>query len=204
MPTLLLDPYVAEELRKQRAAWGGDRYDEVWDGVYRMAPLPGDEHQQLVGRLASIFQDVMDWPGRGTVRPGVNITNRKEDWRQNYRCPDVAVFLPGGSAENCGVFWYGGPDFLVEVVSEYDDTRAKIPFYAQVKVREMFIVERDPWALELLRLQDDQLALVGRSELPNANTIQSAVLPFTFRLVSDEPRQRIEVVATETQQTWLV
>ena len=40
MATLITDPKLEEQLRAQRAEWGGDRYDEVWEGTYLMNPLP--------------------------------------------------------------------------------------------------------------------------------------------------------------------
>jgi len=53
MPTMILDPDLEEKLRAQRAAWGGDRYDEVWEGVYMMMALPKNEHQRFVARLTA-------------------------------------------------------------------------------------------------------------------------------------------------------
>ena len=100
MPTLIVDQHLEKRLRTERVASGADRYDEVWESIYVMNPMPNVEHQQLVNRLASIFQDVIDWPGKGDVRPGVNVSDRREDWRENYRVPDVAVFLKDGQASN--------------------------------------------------------------------------------------------------------
>ena len=119
MPTLILDALLEERLLAERAASGADRFDEVWEGIYMMAPMPNDEHQQIVNRLAAIFQEVIDWPGLGHVRPGINVSDRKENWTDNYRVPDVAVFLESGTAENCDAFWFGGPDFAVEVIEHW-------------------------------------------------------------------------------------
>ena len=137
MTTLITDPDLEQRLQAERRALGADRYDEVWEGTYMMARMPNDEHQQLVNRFAAIFQDAIDWPGLGHVRPGVNVSDRIDDWQNNYRVPDVAVFLNGGHAENRGAFWYGGPDFAVEVISPDDRTLEKLPFYEMVRVREL-------------------------------------------------------------------
>ena len=56
MAILVTDPDLEQRLRVQRAAMGADRYDEVWDGTYMMAPMPNDEHQNVVPRLSAIFQ----------------------------------------------------------------------------------------------------------------------------------------------------
>src|SRR3954471_873828 len=101
MPTLVMDPHIEEELLEKRRAWGGDKFDEVWDGVYVMSPLPNNEHQHLMAKLTAAFE--MAFAGQGGVHvfPGVNVSDRRTDWKQNYRCPDVAVVLPGSHAIDC-------------------------------------------------------------------------------------------------------
>ena len=204
MATLVTDPDLEKRLQTERAVAGADRYDEVWEGIYMMAPMPDDEHQQIVNRLAAIFQDIIDWPGLGDVRPGVNVSDREKGWQHNYRVPDVAVFLKGGPGENRGAFWHGGPDFAVEIVSRADQSREKRPFYAKVGVRELLVIDRNPWQLELYRLQDGDLVEAGTAEPQRPRWLDSAVLPFRFRLVSGSPRPQIEVEHVESAKTWLV
>ncbi|MBX6313173.1 MAG: Uma2 family endonuclease [Isosphaeraceae bacterium] len=163
MAMVICDHDLAEHLREERKRTGADRYDEVWDGVYVVMPLPNDEHQEIVGGLVSILHVVVGWPGLGDVRPGVNVSDRDDDWTQNYRCSDVVVFLQGTAAITRGAYWLGGPDFTIEVLSKDDRTREKLPFYARVGVRELLLIDRDPWALELYRLQEEQLRPAGRS-----------------------------------------
>lgn len=129
MPTFISDPELEAQLRAAREAMGADRYDEVWEGVYMMAPLPNDEHQDLVALLTTILVEVVRWPGLGEVRPRVNVSKRREDWQQDYRVPDVAVFLKEGHAENLGTHWLGGPDLAIEICSPEDRSREKIEFY---------------------------------------------------------------------------
>ena len=76
MATIICDAELEQRLQSERAACGADRYDEVWEGVYVMAPMPNDEHQMIVNALASILQEVIGWPGLGQVRPGVNVSDR--------------------------------------------------------------------------------------------------------------------------------
>jgi hypothetical protein len=45
MTMLVLDPAEERRLKRQRALTGADRFDEVWNGVYVMAPLANNEHQ---------------------------------------------------------------------------------------------------------------------------------------------------------------
>ncbi len=204
MVTLVTDPDLEQRLRAQRAATGADRYDEVWDGTYMMAPVPNDEHQQVVMRLAAICHQLIDEPGLGHVRPGVNVSDRKLGWQHNYRVPDVAVFLEGGSAENCDAFWYGGPDFVVEVVSREDQSREKIAFYEQVSVRELLLVDRDPWRLDLYRLEDTKLKCSATSDLQEGQLLRSSVLPVTFRIQAGTKRPQIRVEYVDHDDVWIV
>jgi len=164
MATLVTDPYIEEELLERRRACRGDRFDEVWDGVYVMAPLANVEHMQLMGSLSAAFISAFAKQPEVRVFPGVNVSDSKEDWKRNYRCPDVAVVLPGSRAIDCDTFYFGGPDFVVEIASDYDRSREKFDFYAEVGVREMMLVARNPWQLELYRLIGAKLILVGNSD----------------------------------------
>ena len=151
MTALINDPKLAEKLIAERQAAGADKFDEVWDGVYVMSPLANDEHQYLVKELTTILTFAVDWAKLGQTRPGVNISDRKDDWTKNYRCPDVAVFLNETKAENCDAFWFGGPDFGIEIVSSGDRIVEKLSFYAAVGARELLVIDRDPWVLTLLQ-----------------------------------------------------
>jgi Uma2 family endonuclease len=204
MATVILDHRFAEELRQQRAAAGSDRWDEVWEGTYMMAPLPNAEHQQIAIRLAAICEETVGWNDETLVLPGTNVSDRDKEWQYNYRCPDVAVYLPGNPAKNCQSHWLGGPDFAVEIVSEDDRTRDKIPFYSKVGTRELLVVERDPWSLELMRLSGKKLKSLGISSGKKAATLQSRVLPLSFRLISGKQRPMIEVTRSTDDRVWRV
>ncbi|MBI3468693.1 MAG: Uma2 family endonuclease [Planctomycetes bacterium] len=204
MAVLVIDPLVEDDLLARRRASGGDRYDEVWDGVYLMSPIPNSEHQQLAGRLTGVFLQVVGWNPRVEVFPGINVSDREDDWTQNYRVPDVAVFLENTRATDLGTHWLGGPDFGVEIESPKDRSREKIPFYAQVGVQELLLIERDPWALELYRLQGNALVLVGRVVPGDEAALESAVLHVRFRLIPATPRPLIEVTRLDGSERWLV
>jgi Uma2 family endonuclease len=203
MVALLNDPYLQRQLMRRRRAWGADRYDEVWDGVYIMNAMPNNQHQGLVMRLASICQFLISDAGLGQVFPGCNVTDRTTKWRQNYRCPDVAVFLNGTKAIDKGSHWFGGPDLAIEIVSPHDKSREKLEFYARVGTRELLIVDRDPWSLELYQWKDETLTLVGRSTLEQPEQLETEVVPLTWRLVPGSERPMVEVVHTGGTQRWL-
>jgi Uma2 family endonuclease len=204
MPTLVMDPHIEEQLLEQRRAWGADKFDEVWDGVYVMAPLANIEHQQLMSNLSAAFINAFAAQPEVRVFAGVNVSDRKRNWKKNFRCPDVAVVLPGSRAVDCDTFYFGGPDFVVEIVSDYDRSREKFDFYARVEVREMLLIDRDPWQLELYRLEDSVLKLVGTSEPIGQQEVNSQVLPLTFRLLKRPAgRPQIEIAKPETTERWL-
>ena len=134
MAMLSVNPVDLAHLIRERRECGGDRYDEVWDGVYVMSPLADNEHQRLALALSSAIHTALGSTEDIQVFPGCNVSSRSQRWKRNYRCPDVAVFLPGNPAEDRNTHWYGGPDFAVEIQSPYDRSREKFGFYAKVGV----------------------------------------------------------------------
>ena len=165
MAVMVLDPYVEKHLLAERVGSDGDQYDEVWEGVYVVTPLPNNDHQEIVCDLASILREAVRRTGLGKVFPGVNLSDRGKGWEQNYREPDVAVFLNDTKAVNCGTHWRGAADFLIEIISPGERTREKIPFYSSLGVVELLVIDREPWTLELYHNQDGQLTKVGQSTL---------------------------------------
>ncbi len=204
MTALVLDQDLVEQLIEKRRQWGADKHDEVWDEVYVTAPLPNNEHQELIFLLGYVLHEIVHSQNLGVVYPGVNVTDREENWRGNYRCPDVVVFLNDTKAKNCDTHWVGGPDFLIEIISEYDKTREKLGFYEQIGTREILLVDHDPWQLELYQLRDDKLVLAGKSTLEQSEKLVSAVVPLTFCLDAGEKRPQIKVVAPEANKEWTV
>ena len=196
MAMLVTDPYTEERLKAEREASGADRYDEVWDGVYLMTPLPNNEHQRIVLRLSQILQTTLGPDVAANIFAGVNVSDREVDWVHNYRAPDVAAYLPNTEAKDCDTHWCGGADFAVEIVSPGDHSREKLDFYAKVGTRELLIVDRDPWKLELYRLQGGQLRLISETSVTSTHSIESLVVPLSFGLLPGETRPRIEVHAS--------
>ena len=76
------------------------------------------------------------------------MSSRSQRWKRNFRCPDVAVFLPDNPAEDRKTHWFGGPDFAVEIQSPFDRSREKFGFYAKVGVACWMFVTCRPWAAD--------------------------------------------------------
>ncbi|MFO0953416.1 MAG: Uma2 family endonuclease [Isosphaeraceae bacterium] len=206
MAILVHDPEIQARLLAEREASEGSRYDEVWDGVYVLPPLPNNEHQELASELWLVFRNVLKARGGGVAYNGLNVSDREEGWRQNYREPDVAVILPDNPGRDCDTHWFGGPDLVVEILSPNDPARDKRPFYAAVGVRELLVVDRDPWRLELYRLDPDLVRLepAGTSDPSSGKKLASEVLPLAFRLLPGPTRPRIEVLETGGGGSWVV
>ncbi|MCA9265706.1 MAG: Uma2 family endonuclease [Planctomycetales bacterium] len=204
MATIIRDPILEERILAERAERGGDRYDEVWDGVYIMPPMPNDEHQMLVGRFTRILDEIVGDAALGHVRPGVNVSDRVNGWQQNYRVPDVAVFLNDTRAVNYAAFWHGGPDLAIEILSPGDQARDKLEFYAQVKTREVLVVDRAPWQIELYRLKGGRMDLIGTSTLSHPLPIHCNTVPAEIQLVSAEERPRILINHLHEDRSWLI
>jgi Uma2 family endonuclease len=115
----------------------------------------------------------------------------------------VLVCLADGRAKDCGTHWAGGPDLAVEIVSPGEDPRQKLAFYAAIGTRELLVVDRKPWGIELYQLVGTQLILRGRSDVANPAVLASRVLPITFQLVDGLPRPTIRVTHTATGQVWV-
>jgi Uma2 family endonuclease len=200
----VLDREQAKQLIRDRRRSGDDRFDEVWNGVYVMSPLADNEHQEISTSLsASFIQAVSGWK-KARVFAGLNVSDRADKWKKNYRCPDVGVFLAGNLAEDKGTYWFGGPDFTVEVLSPGDRSRKKLDFYTKVGVRELLLVGRKPWSLELYRLINGVMTLVGKTTPDPAQTLTSEVLPISLRILPNDPRPTIEVTQTADGRQWMI
>lgn len=169
-----------------------------------MAPMPNHLHQLLVGRWTRVLDEIVTDAHLGVVLPGVNVSDRTEQWESNYRVPDIAVFLHSTAAVNCDTHWRGGPDFAIEVTSPDDRTREKLAFYAQVGTRELLIIDRAPWRLEVHRLEAGHLQLHSTALPGDGRSIQSGVLGFTASLGIDEPRPRLRVEHPLSGRSWLI
>lgn len=202
MAVLVLESALEAELIEQRRKSDSHRWDEVWEGVYVMSPLPGVEHQQIVAALVFALRTLLGASDPTIVVPGLNVSDRDADWSANYRCPDVAVYLPGTKALIRDTHAVGGPDFLVEIVSPDDRSRDKLDFYARVGAGEALIVDRNPWALELYRLGGG-LAEPERSTLADPRVLTSHALPLTLQLQPGAKRPQIVMADSRQERRWL-
>ncbi len=203
MTLLIRDPVLEYELIEKRKAIGADRYDEVWDGVYVMSPLANNEHQDFVTELAAVFRIAVDWKGLGKTLAGANVSDRRDGWKQNYRVPDVLVFLSDCQAIDCGTHWFGGPDLAIEVVSEGDQSLEKLDFYAKVNTGMVLVIDPNPMQLTLYRKNESgmlQPQAISNRENPSMMSLGS--IPVSIGLVAgtgDTIRMRSDDGALERE-----
>jgi Uma2 family endonuclease len=203
MAARIRDSLLEDRIIAERRLSGADRYDEVWDGEYVMSPLANNEHQLLASRLSAIFHEVLGNRADVWSLAGANVSDQETDWTKNFRCPDVVVVLPGSRAQNRGTHWFGGPDLVVEIVSEGDASYEKFDFYGAIAVREAVIIDRDPWSLEIYATDNSgSMALAGRCDLEKGGFVASKVLDAELRLVLQRTRPAIEILHPASGRMW--
>lgn len=202
MATVILDPREAQLLIDERRARGLDGRDEVWEGTYMMAPIANNEHQGLLLGLALALTETVAVENLGKVYPGVNVARHADNWKHDFRVPDLAVYLQDNPATDCDAFYHGGPDLAVEIVSRHDRSRDKIGFYAEVGTRELLIIDREPWQLELLRFADGAAAATAIAKA-GEEPVNSVALPLSFGLIADDARP-VVVVRHQDGREWRI
>lgn len=187
MSLVINDEAISRALVEQRRGSGLDQYDEVWEGVYVMSPMANNEHQDLVTEIAAVIKTVVDWKGLGRTLAGANVSDRRDDWKENYRVPDVLVFSENSSAIDCVTHWFGGPDLAIEIVSPGERVLEKLAFFAQVGTKELIVIDRNPWQLTLYqRKSNGKLVPVNVCSHASRSVLLSDVVPIRFDIDFDQ------------------
>lgn len=177
MKAVLLEiPEVLSDWSAERSRLGLDRLDEMWDGVLHMVPAPDYGHQRRDARLVRLLDELADDTDLGVtyetnvLRPGAP--------ERDYRVPDLVVAHPDHVVQK-GV--EGRAELVVEIRSPYDESWEKLPFFAEMGIPEVLILE--PSEPVLLRLAADG----SRYErVPDAEGwVVLQVLPLSLRASGD-------------------
>lgn len=161
---------------EERSRTGADIRDEVWEGVLHMVPQPTTKHQAFGARLLVALQ------------PAVRALNleffyetslyRPASALLDYRVPDL-MFTKLANVSERGV--EGKAEFVIELLSEDDESREKLPFYQEVGVAEVLLVDPGTREFELYSLRGGKLHAV----LPDGNgAVRSQTLGVTFAKVA--------------------
>jgi Uma2 family endonuclease len=165
-----------------RRQMGGDRWDEVWDGVLHVPPMPTSDHQRFESHLLELLRPLARARRLEAINQLAVLDPR--DHSRNYRVPDISVvdpehILPDGTE--------GPVELAIEILSPHDESREKLPFYAARGVRELWLVDPTTRAYEVYVLRGESyfVALPDRT----GKTCAPA-LDLELRLV-DGPRLRV-------------
>ncbi len=122
---------------ERRRELGQDRFDEVWEGEYHVAPGPDGPHglvdHQLVRRLGP----------RADVAGLYGCTQLNIGELDDYRVPDGA-YLRTRRSET----FNPTAAIVIEIVSPGDESRLKFDFYFRHGVEEVLIIDPDPRTVE--------------------------------------------------------
>jgi len=205
MAVMVLNKELADEILEGRNGFDRpNRREEVWDEVTYIMPEANVEHDDIAGFFYRAFWAVFGIDERNRIQFRVNLSDRIIGWKSNYRVPDTMVFLAGNPAKLCGTHYCGGPDLALEVLSPDDKSREKLDFYALIGTREVIILDRDPWQLELYQLDQGEMKLAGTIEPGDGKKLSSRVGPIEYQLISSQPRPKVKIVHTKTGQEWVV
>jgi Uma2 family endonuclease len=157
MPTLVLDPQPVEfvQLIERRRQLGQDVFDEVWEGVYHVNPVPHSGHAYVAQQLSEILAVLARQAGLVPIIYTVNL-GEKDD----YRVPDGALFRTRPDA-----VYIPTAALVLEIVSPGDKTWEKLGFYAAHGVDEFLVVDKQERRVHWLGLTGDEYQPIATSGL---------------------------------------
>lgn len=180
---------VPESLLDERRRLGWDVFDEVWEGVLHMVPLPSREHQRLGSDLIVALMAAAK--ERGLVASYETGLFAAED---DYRVPDLIASL----RVNCSPRGVDGTaELVVELRSPGDESYEKLPWYAARGVVEMLIVDPATRRFELYG-NDSGAAVAVPPNADGAGHLATVGVRLLTVATTDGPRLR---VATDRSTT---
>ena len=108
-----------------------------------MPPAPNIEHQDLEWEMETWLRRHWAKPRGNKVHHQANVAPRGGWPDKNYRIPDLVLLTPDCAAVNRSEYLEGAPTVVVEIHSPGDEAYEKLPFYAELGVPEVWIIDRD-------------------------------------------------------------
>lgn len=186
-----------ESLLDQRRRTGADRWDEIWNGVVHMPPMPNREHQDFEGAMETWLREFWAPVCGGKVYHQINVASPGGWPDKDYRIPDLVLLTPERFHIDKNEYFEGAPTVVVEIRSPHDETYEKFDFYARLGVAEVWVVNRDSREAEIHRLSDAGFTLLAPGDdgwLISPNTgVQlrgGRRLRLTIQLKDDESTRR--------------
>jgi Uma2 family endonuclease len=141
-----------EEMLAQRKRIGADRWDEMWNGVLHMPPMPNRVHQDFNSDLETWIRDHWARPFGNRVHREINLASIG-GWPDDYRIPDLLLLTPDRFYIDHNEYFEGPPLVVVEIHSPGDEAYEKLDFYAEIGVPEAWIIDRDSRKPEVFELK---------------------------------------------------
>lgn len=66
------------------------------------------------------------------------------------------------------------------------------------------LIERDPWAIVMFRMEAGKLSEVGKSTIENSKILPSEVVPLKWQLLLVKGKITIKVSHDDGQQQWVI
>jgi Uma2 family endonuclease len=184
-------PQFVLDWRKQT---GAEMWDEMWEGVLHMAPVPSRSHQDFKFQLLSWIHQHWAKPLKNRIHGEVNLAS-PGGWPNDYRIPDLILLTRDRFGIDHDVYFEGAPAVVVEVESPGDETYQKLIFYTQLGVPEVWIFNRDTKQPKLLMLEGGAY----REQAPDAEGwFDSPATGIRFR---HEPAERLAIQYRDYAQT---
>ena len=157
---------IVPEFVAWRKRTGTDKFDEMWEGVWHMC-RPSLSHQDILADIHAWLRSHWARPRGNRVSCQVNLAP-PGGWPKNFRIPDLVLLTPDRFDINRDAYLEGAPTVVVEIRSPGDETMEKLPFYAQLGVPEVWVVDRTAKLPELrieLRIGPVSTAAAGGGRL---------------------------------------
>jgi Uma2 family endonuclease len=187
-------PEVPQHILDQRARTGADMWDEMWEGVLHMPPVPNREHQDVLMSLAIWLRTHWALSLGNRVHGPINLAS-PGGWPNDYRIPDLVLLTPDRFEIDHNEYFEGAPAVVIEIRSPGDETMEKMPFYAKLGVPEMWIIERDTKVPELYVLREGEYQ---RQPADADGWLQSAATGIRLRA---EPHDQLTMQLGEDEGT---
>ncbi len=180
---------ASPEWLAERHKTGADQWDEVWDGVLHVPPTPTSDHQGLESDLEAALRPLALARGLRIFHQ-LGVLDPRDHWG-NYRIPDVLIIdpanvIPAGTE--------GPVEVAIEILSPDDESRDKMPFYAERGVKELWLVDRDTRLVEVYLLRGKVYAIVAPDR---AGIIRAPALDLELSVVAG-PKLRIASATSAT------
>ena len=141
-----------KDLIAERKRIGADRWDEMWNGVLHMPPMPNRVHQDFTSDLETWIRDHWARPFGNRVHREINLAS-VGGWPHDYRCPELVLLTPDRFHIDHNEYFEGPPLVVIEIRSPGDESYEKLEFYAELGVPETWIIDRDTRHPELFELK---------------------------------------------------